>query len=440
MTTKPVEEKKAASPKEEKPAKVEKKSNVIKLEVKPASEVKGEWDPADPEAPTEPVPDVAWPPIQDNSPQLVIRGKVVEPVATGVKTDSEGLQYKGIKFYLPWPIRRFADLSFNIYEIENNGQTLHLAMDETSKFVIETDPRHFHFVPGNGQLKASAVATMINSTSTNDFFVGESTLINVESCNNVVNNSHLEATKREQGRRWFGMEENEGSEFKPGENRRHAYTGCRFKRTRVENSLLDDGYYLETFITDSEIQSKGRVNVRGGRVSRTRLLGGDITLGGATLVNVNIHCSGQVQINRLSMNNEHFNVPGLHLVNKFAHTAITIPHYSDLRLVRVSPTEFDLSDGLNSTTIKLDETGGEISEKVENLFRRIKGKLPNETPRNRFDCVGVDGFTRSILNYVTDSVVSRLRIIEMIDSAAETLATVVVPPNQFEPYSTPFDL
>lgn len=441
MTTKPTEEKKTVQPKEEKPVKAEKKSDVLKLEVKPVTNQESAWDTATPKTPADQPVDVTWPPLQDNTPQVVVRGKAAEPIGTVTYTGGDSLQYNDINFYLPWPTERFKDMSFNIYQLEDKGRKINLAMDPLSKFVIEPSPSHFHFVPGNPQFTAPAVIVLINSTSSNDYVVGESLLINVESRNNVLNNSQLTASRKDQGRSYglFAYEKTEDV-FKVGEDHRHTYVGCRFKRSRIENALLSDGYYFETQIVDSEIKSNGRIDVRGGRVTRSRLVGSDITLNDANLVQFSAECTGSIRVNRQTLNAELYTTSGLYLNNKFAKTTITAPHYSDIRLVRVSLNEFELGDGYNSVTLKINEGSGEVMDKVESLFARMKGKVQEETNRERYDRAGMDNFTRSILRYVTDSVASRLRIIEMIDSAAETLESVLPRANKFEPYDTAFDL
>lgn len=425
-----------------------KKATVHKLEVKPATvQISGgEWDPADPEAPQNqpaaPAPDVTWPPTQDNSPQVVFHGKAVEPVMSADMLLSESMKYKDITFYFPWPTERFKDMRFNIYELDVKGRKLFLAMDSQSKLVIEAQPAHHHFVPGNGNLVPSAIVVMINSSSHNDFFVGESSLINVDSKNNVVNNSHLEATKKEQGNNWriFLDEIGDKDRFVAGETQRHVYEGCRFKRSRIENSSLADGYYMETQISNAEIKSNGRIDVRGGRVSRSRIVGSDVYLDNASVNASTIDCSGAVRVNRISLNTEHFRTTGLNLNNKFAYATITAPHYSDLRLVRVSLNEFELGDGIQRTTLNIKDGPGKISEKIETLFNRMKGRQSDDGDRGRFDREAPDTFTRSILRYIMDSVLSRLRVIEMIDSAQSTLESVSTPSNRYDPYSTPFDL
>jgi len=442
---------KATKKHEEKPAKPEGKVvKTIQLDPKDSRSVVkvkgGEWDKPE-HAPVLEVaaPDVTWPPTQDNSPQVVVRGVAVEPVAALTYTgEKESITHKDITFYLPWPTERFKDTQFNIYELEQKGRKIYLAMDSLSKFTVEAENPHCFFIPGNGQLQPNSIVVMVNSSSANDYFVGESSLINVESRNNVVNNSHLEANRKDQGNQWLRFLDGTGVEkdtFKAGEHRRHSYTGCRFKRARVENCLLGDGYYLETQLTDVEIRSNGRVDVRGGRISRCRIIGSDIFLDNASLNTTTIDCSGSVRINRMSMNSEHFRTSGLYLSNKFGYTTITAPHWADLRFVRVSLNDFELSDGVHTASFKLGDGIPKVGEEIETLFNRMKGKsLEARADRNRFDSVAPDSFTRSILRYIVDSVMSRLRVIEMIDSAASTLESVSSPSNRYDPYTTPFDL
>ena len=202
------------------------------------------------------------------------------------------------------------------------------------------------------------------------------------------------------------------------------YKNSYFERSTLKRSTADQGDYHGVQLTDSNIECKGRVNVKNSTLERSTVRTNQrIALNNANLEHCWINCQNFVGIANQTLRNSHFTTPSVFARNKLAITEIDAPHgrHRALFLVRTDVNTMELYGGSvgESFKIKLDRDGWELRNEVEEwvgkalpLVSPHDDRPPESKPSN-------DPLLTSILRYVVDTIMSRLNVIKSIDSATE---------------------
>lgn len=357
----------------------------------------------------------------DPAQKVTVDGKLLVPIAVGLKSQGGYIAVDGVTVYLPYPNHRYEDLTFSAYYVGGNNNrnydTLAI-LDEFSTLTIDrTGPRGF----GRMHNRRPSSAVIVNSSSKNDSYYGENFLINVDSEENSLNDTRLEAKGWVQGYSWEygGNEDSDYAEeygshkdkFVTGQSLRHRYVNSQFKKTTCIDSKLAEGYYSHCIMFRSTIKASGRCNLTRSEVKKSEVQGGDITLVSCNFQGCTISCEGSIYANSQRLKRESFNTASLCLRNKFCQTEITLPRYNDLKMIRISETECELVNSAMRGNFKIDINA--VPYKIrEHVVAFLKATSPHG------DEWGTSNpFMDSVIDYVVDSVVSRLGMISTLDAA-----------------------
>jgi len=389
-------------------------------------------------------------------PSVVIAGMRISPIATGLKpTGGSGdvYVYEGKEFYLPnhlmynphtrngfdadepWVARttyKAPEMSLFVFVYDN--ETFHILMDDHSSFT--RDAEGYYPRTKSGQL------IMINSTSRNDQFVNQAVLANVESENNILNQSHLIVNSNRVGpeRGWGGS-----GPFKLG-SKRQKYSDLRLKKVDAIDSQLTRGRYFSCNFTSSAIDgsSTQESDLSHTYLTETRIKGGRITLTGLNGEKVDISAVGDVLVKGVGrMEGQQWSFPSVHVTNRFAFTEIDYTARNDrgIKMVRVDEKNVELAVNFWGEHLKLaiDTPRHTVEVVVRDSLREDKDKkaepLPFQGPfgggyMGPFQSqLGSRGFAgekpgETIRNfmetYIVDQVVSRLAMIQLLDEVEAT--------------------
>lgn len=385
-------------------------------------------------------------------PTVVIAGMSISPIATGLKpTGPSGDLYvhEGKEFYLPHHLlynahtrngvdhnepwiqtTSYKSPEMSLFAFVYDNATFYLLMDENSSFI--RDAESYYSRTRGGQL------IMINSTSHNDQFIGANVLANVESSNNLLNQSHIIVNSNRIGpeRGWGGT-----VAFKVGDTRQK-YSDLRLKKTDVVDSSLTRGQYFSCNFTKSCItgSSTFESQVKNSYLTECRIRGSRVKLKNLTGETLDFTAEGEILVKGVGrLNNHHWSFPSIHVTNRFAFTEIdyVTRHDHGIKMVRISETEVEISlqrwkegiklaidaprhtveavirDGLKDGKDKKLEpaqfSGGFGTFPYQSLSPvGYRGEKPGESIRNYMD------------SYIVDQVVSRLGMIQMLDEVEKT--------------------
>lgn len=388
-------------------------------------------------------------------PTVVISGMSISPVATGLKpTGSSGDTYThdGKEFWLPGHLLYNAHTRQGVLEDEPwirtssyqgpemslfafvyDNDTFWLLMDENSTFIRDADS--FYCRTKGGHL------IMINSASHNDQFIGNNVLVNVESHDNILNQTNIIVNSARVGQeRGWG----DSSPFKVG-SKRQVYKHLRMKKVDAIDSELTRGRYFSSNFTKSTVEGTGTYesSVESTFLTECRIRGSRVLLTGLTGEALNFDAEGEILVKGVgNLKHQHWSFPSIHVTNRFAFTEIDhiTRHDRGIKMVRISPTEVEVGlamwkdgvkvtinaprftvenailDGLRDSRDKKPEPApapvgpfGAYIPPYQSLGpRSYYGEKPGETIRNFMD------------NYIVDQVVSRLGVIQMLDEVEST--------------------
>lgn len=412
------------------------KAVVVEAE-KPATKaiVSGLWD--DPLPPALAPKRIAIDPAQ----KVMVNGAWLAPVAVDLKSNGGYMTVDGTTIYLPYPNHRYEDLTFSAYYIGGTGKRNYdtlVILDEFSTVTLENGRVPGPYGRSHNRRPSSVI--MVNSSSKNDSYYGENYLINVDSEENTLNDSRLEAKGSVQGYSWeygaYANNEDEAGDFSKqekfvtGQSLRHRYERCQFKKTTVIDSKISEGYYSNCHIYCATIKASNRCNLTRSEVKKTEINGSDITMRQSHLKACTISCEGVVHINAQRMVREQFNTSALYLINKFCQMEVTLPRYNDLKMIRISESEFELVNSAMRSNFKITMTGNPFQIR-KHVIAFLKATGPTyDSPE------APNAFMESMIDYVVDSITSRISMVAMLDSARQ--ATRALSPDSDFGYDNPY--
>jgi len=268
-------------------------------------------------------------------------------------------------------------------------------------------------------------AVLENSVSVDDVFIGSNLLRNIDSKAGVFNNSSLIASSHEQGpSRWGSINERRPSRYDEDGNpifvtfnadQRHKFDCVRLRHASVENAKLSKGAFVHrSTVTDSTIQANQTARLTNTYVVGTYIEGRDISVKGGQIYDSRFVIQEGFKHHGFSSRREEIQAPALFMNNKFAVAKITSPnHGEDLSLVRLDKDTMGLYFyHSNAMKFPLSADEDEIRKTVRKIASMWQERDNSGVPTNLID--------QSIEDYVVDSIVSRLSVINIL-AAAETV-------------------
>lgn len=387
------------------------------------------WD----EYPPTPLVPVVLTPL-DPKTQLTVKGVPVEPLAVDVRSNGGHITAGGFTVFLPYPSHRYEGMTFSAYHITGRRQSannpgLFVLLDNQS--TLEISDVDFHYLGRSGNRRQAAVV-LVNSSSKNDDFFGENYLINVSTEKCVLNESRVEARFATQGHTWEyhqeiheqhgwnGRPARQPEAFITGHTERHRYEECQFKRSTILDSKLPEGFYSSANIVATTIKGSGsRANVSKSEVKFCDFSGVGTKITSCELTRVGVHVTGAINMTSQRLSKDTLHASALYLPNKFSRLEVTLPGYSDLVMLRINGREFELANSGPYEPVKLNAEAKreEITAAVHKYLKHTAEFAGHGEIRN-------NPFTDSLVNYVVDSIESRLRVVSMLDSSTAVVRAI----------------
>lgn len=345
---------------------------------------------------------------------FINEGVLQEPIETGLVVDYNRISSTLLDkaFYLPHPVgQAYQDKLFSLYKLTIREREVYYLLDSNSTVSLGGGDARPGFNIRQPYVPSHGVLCLINSSSNDDVVIGESTLVNTESAYNVLNNSVLARTKEP------NYEYGPGLDYimdipvvrKHEVKERMNIRECQFKRASVFDSRLTKGVYRDSQIRDTRIDGSGYVTVGTSQLSDANIRGTRVTIKGVHLSKSGVISEGELLLKYCRFSGVHISAKAVYIPNKFSYLELDTPQHK-LYLIRSTRRDFDLGVNLhNLERFRLDATEEDIQKHVA-----IQLALDPEGFHTRPTLISC-----SIASYMTDSIVSRLKVIRLLDEAKQ---------------------
>lgn len=317
---------------------------------------------------------------------------------------------------------------FHVYRFTLNNKATTVLLDEKSKLwlgdntadSVEWDLRDEHINRDN-----AVVIIMKNSIAVDCHFFDQVTLVGVLAKESTFQSSavaNYEQSPAMMNR--LPWSSRRRYHYNHKKDQRTEITGTTLTHMVIDNSDIPSGgsYYGGT-IRDSILECPGQVTLRNASVYESTVKAvGRLFLGKVDMKACSIEAKGEVRLHMPSLTDTWVRANSIYARNKFAITKIEVPnsaHTDDYTLVRISRQEMILQLGRNGEyTIKLGAEPWSLAHELREWLR--KNDLPEENEAKGTPDAPYSPITESIHTYVIDTVVSRMKVINLLDDTVET--------------------
>jgi hypothetical protein len=317
---------------------------------------------------------------------------------------------------------------FNVYRFTLNNRATTVLMDETSKLWlgenqgdgVEWDLRDEHI-----NRDGPVIIIMKNSIAVDCHFYDQVTLVGVIAKESTFQSSavaNYEQPPVMMNRLPWSSRRRYHYSFK--KEQRTQITGTTLTNMVIDNSDIPaGGSYYNGNIRDSIIECPGQVTFRDASVYESTVKAVNrLFLGKVTMKACSIEAKGEIRLHMPSLTDMWLRADSIYARNKFAITKIEVPnpaHTDDYTLIRTSSQEMILQLGRNGEfTIKLGAEPWSLAHELREWLR--KNDLPEENEAKGTPDAPYSPITESVHTYVIDTVISRIKVINMLDDTVET--------------------
>lgn len=358
---------------------------------------------------------------------VTANGEDLVPIKTDIRTKHNRIEVDldGSNFLIHLGDMSAFDLSarvFNLFVGMSNGMKTVYLVDQDSHVEIPKDEgRNNYWIGHHGMAgNKQGILVLISSSSKRDTVVGESILVNTDSSDNLLNSSYLIAT-REQPRphevHFLRHDDHRQSEHDPWNSHkkiefplvknRAIHVNSRFKRATITDSFVSPGQYHSVHIRNSVIEGASSCAVSNSSVIKTTLFGTVVALKQSNLSECGIRSEGELYIKYTPFNHLHLSTKKALILNKFNYLSLDTSR-GKLLLVRTGRHEFDLGSSVyDFQRLKLNASEEEVCKVISGIMSFDEEGMP----------VALTSITSSFVNYLTESVMSRLKVIRLLDEA-----------------------
>lgn len=373
----------------------------------------------------------------DEKERVYFNGKAIEPVESGVKSYGNSVRWKDTTFYANYAFELPADSVFSVYEIQTrDGKKSILFADQWSYFEFTDGDLFF-----NREIEGKLM--LVNSFVKNVVWNGSNDFVNVHVENGSARECSFIASRDKAGFHWdhFDYHHNWGEDgsnkWDPKYSDRHVYKEVRARQTNFINANVTPGTYNSTTIENSTVFVNGHVDVNSCSYHHSNIRAGTLNSENANLRRCSFTVTGKALISNIRDEGKILgSAETLYLDSKFAFTSITAPSIEDITLIRVSESEYVLQRGVyhyDVVHLNSNDTEEEMKAAVTlftdgfNFRRNALGRMSKVNKDNIF--------TNGIRDFIFDTVISRLRMISMLESARD-LGEAVYPKVHSNVYSS----
>lgn len=341
---------------------------------------------------------------------VTIDGVAQTPVATDIVVTNAhvSLPDHDISLYVPYRLAGKCVGKFSLYKVKHDGGDVTYLIDENSCVEIQNNQsqrRPF----SRRSVSAGGILMLVNSYSKNDTVLGENYLVNIDSSNNLFNNSSVadlpedKLNSKSLNLPWGFEEETSG---------RRPIANSFFKMSTITNSGLTSGTYVSCCINETTIDSAGHTVLNQCDLYTSSVRGSRAHMKGMTLDRSTLSSEGSVHCGPGRLVGIYINAPSIYLSNKMGYLSIETPT-EKLDLVRSTETEFVVFGHWGGQQrIALDAS----REDIEVLACDVhlgRGYMQSHKPAD----VKRDAITQSIIDYIVDSIESRFSVVRLMDAA-----------------------
>lgn len=309
---------------------------------------------------------------------------------------------------LSWDIKRsLNEHVFNVFEVKiGDGQTTFYLVTLDSE--VEITPTNIT-LPGISVFSNKNKLVVVNSKSINDTVIGESILENVSTENCIINQSIIINNDKHQNKRTLS--------FHNVYRARRIYKDVQLKKTQVYNTELSKGQYIKSSFNGSFVSGNGLSRVSESELFETSVSGAEIYLKKAMLYDTTVYggTTKPVTITSSRFSDTKINGGEIYLTSQFDYLSITSINGS-VEFIRSSASGFDIGLGYyNLKNFSIDSDRETIETHVRGLVSlgEIVGFVQDPKPTVK----ELDPITQSLVTYITDAIVSRLKVIKVLQAA-----------------------
>lgn len=312
---------------------------------------------------------------------------------------------------------------FDLFQFELEGHVHSFLVDKESKIWIDQDATGQLVSPWSRndnmvQHDQGSGSVFYKTKAINCAFYNNVMLKGGEFVRCVISDSSVDALPKQDTTDPFGF----GAQFPSSTGRsNNKFEGLYLERSTVVRSALDRGSYFQAHISDSVIESRTHVNLREVQVRNSTVRGTErLVLSHASLHNSHIAGNGQIQVANQTLRDFNLRSEALYATNKLAITNIETPtnRYREIQMVRVDQQSMEISGGSNNEKFKF-----KLEEDTWDLKSRLDEWLNVAMNTNQYAAENTkasdDPLMSSMIRYVSDTIMSRVRIIKTAQSVVD---------------------
>lgn len=314
------------------------------------------------------------------------------------------------RFYLPFHMGSLTkDKEFTFYRVGEIGTGTIYVLDKESSVELSSGNTSYYHRPNT----CKALVVLVNSHSKNDQFLGENSLINVNSSGNVFNNTSVNNDEKARNAKLLCFNFNLDEPTPNPKVQRGSVKNGYYKRSTVINSNLGAGTFIESTINSSSIDSTGHCTLLRTDINDVIIRGSRIHINDSRIDKATINTEGRCAVAHFRASGEYISATSIYITNKFDFLKMETP-VGSMSLIRTDRTTFDLGNGpYNSKRFEMNVDREELEKFVGaqiSYSEEVIGSV----------------FSNSMVAHLVDSVISRIGVIQMM-SAAERLMQDVAP-------------
>lgn len=373
-------------------------------------------------------------------PYVVIGGKQYGSVGEITEPASYDENNNGFRFgrvgILPHDVQTKEDIVFKVFKVKIAKKWITLLLDNKSSFHIEEEPSSV--IRSRGFSKEAShidnsVLVLIDSTSLNDSFENNITILKrTRSENNhFVGTNTLTAKEENINGYYYGEYQAGGQAISRAglmsdeeSDNYQQFNNIDFVNATVKESVIKclpktAGVIFNSSlinVTFEGFQHYSGLRVEHSQLRNVALRGKNILVEFHTGLNNSISADLTINLGRYSLSNRRFVGEGYHGLTKFALLFVDTPEYEPYELQVINYNEAVIGYGRDKVKIKLDSD-----------FETVKKAVKESITQYQYGATDVNlnsPIFRSIVNYIVDSIWSRLKIINLIEGARRLTSAV----------------
>ena len=311
---------------------------------------------------------------------------------------------------------------FDLYQFELEGHMHSFLVDRESKVFIDHDITGQMVSPwsipnDNIDHKLGSGVIFHKATATNCTFYNMCVLLGGTYDRCVISDTTVVSLPKKEEREAVQFPSFTGSTGRSNLKLSRVY----LERSTISRSIIEQGQYFSAHIYDSNVESRAHIQIRNAQIRKSTVRGTErLVLDCVTLNSVHIGASGMVQLANQTLSDFSLRSESLYATNKLAITQIDLPNsrYREIQMVRVDRENMEVSGAPSGERFKfkLDKEHWELHTELNDWLTKAMATGSYDTELTK---ASDDPLMASMIRYVADTILSRVRIIKTANSVVE---------------------